>query len=75
MPHYSVYEKLRDARHITDSDVLKATGLRRNLISDWKRGSMPKYEKIAKLAAFFGVPASLFYQAPEIMPGQDAANA
>lgn len=75
MPIYQVYENLRNARGITDYAVAKAAGLRLNIFSEWKRGSMPKYDKIAKLAAFFGVPASLFYQAPEIMPGQDAANA
>lgn len=63
MPLYSVYARLRDARKITDSQVARATGLRRNVFCEWGKGrSNPKYDKIAKLAAFFGVPAALFYK-------------
>ena len=63
MPIYSVYEKLRDARQITDAAVARATGLRRNMFCEWGKGrSNPKYDKIVKIAAFFGVPAALFYK-------------
>lgn len=66
MPIYSVYEKLRDARQITDAAVARATGLRKNIFTDWKAGRCrPKFDKITKIAAFFGVPAGLFYMAPD----------
>lgn len=63
MPIFEIYEKLRNARGVTDYAVAKACGLRRNIFTEWRKGiCSPKADKIMKLAAYFGVPATLFYK-------------
>lgn len=53
---YSIYCKLRDNRHLKDSDVSKATGITKSTFSDWKNGrSNPKQDKLQKIADFFDV--------------------
>lgn len=76
MPFYAVYERLRDARTVTDYEVAKRTGLRRNIFTEWKTGrSNPKHDKIVKIAAYFGVPASLFYTELDSTPPAASDNA
>lgn len=75
MPIYEVYENLRNARGVKDAAVAKATGLRRNLFTDWRNGkSYPKVDKITALAAYFGVPFALFYAEPGMAQTKAAAN-
>ena len=63
---YEAYEKLRDAKGVTDYEVSKQTGVATATLSSWKYGSYtPKYEKIAKLAAYFDVPVETFYAKPD----------
>ena len=53
---YAKYVELRDARKLTDGKVSEATGIPRSTLTDWKSGrSVPKIEKIIKIAEFFGV--------------------
>ncbi len=53
---YEIYCKLRDAKGVKDSDVVKATGITKSTFSDWKSGrSKPKNEKLQKIADYFGV--------------------
>ena len=53
---YAKYLELRDARNLTDAKVSEATGIPRSTFTDWKNGrSVPKIEKIIKIAEFFGV--------------------
>lgn len=53
---YEIYCKLRDAKHLKDSDVVKATGITKSTFSDWKSGrSKPKNDKLQKIADFFEV--------------------
>ena len=53
---YSVYERLRDERKLTDYAVAKALGIGRSTFSEWKRGDYtPKYDKLKKIADYFGV--------------------
>ena len=60
---YEVFESLITEKGITASDVAKATGLNRQLFTDWKHGrSHPKGDKIAILAAYFKIPMEEFYQ-------------
>lgn len=55
---YEIYCKLRDDRGLKDADVVKATGITKSTFSDWKSGkSVPKADKIQKIADFFGVSA------------------
>ena len=58
---YAKYCSLRDAKGVKDADVAKGTGINKSTFADWKSGrSVPKYEKLAKIAAYFGVPVSYF---------------
>ena len=58
---YAKYCTLRDAKGVKDADVAKGTGINKSTFADWKSGrSVPKYEKLAKIAAYFGVPVSYF---------------
>lgn len=53
---YNNYCKLRDSRHVKDSDVAKQTGITKSTFSDWKTGrSIPKQEKLQKIADYFDV--------------------
>lgn len=53
---YEIYCKLRDAKGVKDSDVVKATGITKSTFSDWKTGrSNPKNDKLQKIADYFDV--------------------
>jgi len=53
---YEIYCKLRDLKGMTDYAVSKETGVNRSTFSDWKSGrSVPKHDKLQKIADFFGV--------------------
>lgn len=53
---YAKYVELRDARGCKDSDVAKATGMPQATFSEWKKGkSIPKVDKLIKIADFFGI--------------------
>lgn len=54
---YERYCKLRDERGVKDATVAKETGIGKSTFSDWKSGrSVPKKEKLMKIADFFHVP-------------------
>ena len=54
---YEHYEKARDKKGLKNADVSKATGIPKQLFSDWKkRDSTPKAETLIKIADFLGVP-------------------
>lgn len=54
---YEVFQKLCEGKGVTPYAVCKETGISKVTISDWKRGrSVPKQDKIQKLANYFGVP-------------------
>lgn len=60
---YKIYEKLRDARGITDYRVSKDTGIPRSTLFDWKEKKYtPKIDKLLILADYFGVPIELFIE-------------
>ena len=59
---YNVFKRLAEARDVSAYAVGKATGLSSSLFSDWKNGKyVPKWDKIDKIAGYFGVPADMFY--------------
>lgn len=59
---YEKYAKLRDARGLTDYAVAKSCGIGRSTMFDWKSGrSTPKQDKLVRIAEFFDVPVSYFY--------------
>lgn len=52
---YEYYEKIRDKKGLKNSDVAKATGIPKQLFSDWKkRDSIPQAETLLKIANFLG---------------------
>jgi transcriptional regulator with XRE-family HTH domain len=54
---YKNYEKLLEKSNTTSYAVSKATGISQATLSDWKNGkSIPKADKLMKIAKFFGVP-------------------
>lgn len=58
---YKKYEKLRNARGVTDYRVSMDTGIPRTTLSEWGAGKYePKLDKIAALAKYFGVPIEYF---------------
>lgn len=55
-PSYEKFEELLNKKQIRASDVSNATGIVASTFSDWKKGkSVPKTEKLALLARYFGV--------------------
>lgn len=53
---YEIYCKLRDEKGIKDADVSRGTNITKSTFSDWKNGrSVPKQEKLQKIADYFGV--------------------
>ena len=64
---YDVYERLRDMKNMSDSDVASETGITKSTFSDWKSGrSNPGGGKIQRLVQYFGVDFSDFYSEDNI---------
>ena len=60
-PNYLKFEELLTKHNIRASDVSNATGIVASTFSDWKKGkSVPKTEKLALLAKYFGVTIEYF---------------
>lgn len=54
-------EALTKARNVTFYALADELGLSRSVFSDWKSGkSMPKTDKLLKIAEFFGVSVDYF---------------
>lgn len=63
---YEIFAKLMKAKGCTAYQVAKETGIAQSTLSDWKNGkSVPKAEKIQKIADYFGVSAEY------LMTGQE----
>lgn len=59
---YEKFEKLLIERDIKASDVARDTGITTATLSAWKKGRyVPKKEKIQKIADYFNVPITYFY--------------
>ena len=57
---YQIFENLLRAEGGTVYRVAKSTGIPASTFTDWKNGrSMPKAEKLKKIAAYFDVPLEL----------------
>lgn len=55
-------EELRKARGVSFYAVAKELEFAPTVFSDWKSGkSMPKADKLIKIADYFGVPVEYFY--------------
>lgn len=59
---YEKYVKLRDEKGVNDSEVSRETGIARSMFSEWKKGTYkPKAARLEKLAHYFGVEPSYFF--------------
>lgn len=59
---YEIAEKLAKEHGISMYRLAKATGLTTSMFSNWKAGKYrPKYEKLKKIADYFGVSVEVFY--------------
>lgn len=60
---YKKFEQLLKDKKITAYRVSKDTGIPNSTFSDWKVGrSVPKLEKIQKIADYFKVPITYFLE-------------
>lgn len=56
MNEYETYEKLRDLKGLKNADVARLAEIPPSTFTDWKHGkSIPKYEKMTKIAKVLGV--------------------
>lgn len=63
---YEKFEKLLNERGIKTADVARGTGIKPPAFVAWKKGDYElKADKIQKIAEYFNVPISYFYEEPE----------
>ena len=56
---YEIFEKLIAERGASVASMCRDIGINRSSITDWKKGrSVPKLDKLQKIADYFGVPLS-----------------
>lgn len=59
---YQKFKELCSKNDVTPYKVGKETGISSSTLSDWKSGrSVPKQEKLKKIADYFGVDVGFFY--------------
>lgn len=59
---YERFKHLLEVNDVTPYRVGKATGISSTTFSEWKAGrSIPKRDKLKKIADYFGVPVTYFY--------------
>lgn len=59
---YDKFEALLRERGVRAADVARATGITTTTLSAWKNGKYePKNDKIQKIAEYFGVPITYFF--------------
>lgn len=59
---YGKFAKLLTIHKITANTVAKAVHVNASTFTDWKQGkSQPKLEKLQKIANYFNVPVSYFF--------------
>lgn len=64
---YKKIQGLMDLNHVSAYKMAKDLGFSRSVISEWKSGkSKPKADKIQKIAEYFNVPVSYFYDEDSI---------
>jgi len=54
---YEKYERLKEAKEVSNYQVSKETGIAEATLSEWKNGKYaPKIESLKTLAKYFDVP-------------------
>lgn len=60
---YKVFETLLEKNNVTAYEVSKATGIATSTLTEWKKGTyVPKVDKLQKIATFFNVPVTIFFE-------------
>ena len=69
---YEIFLKLLNEKGVTAYKVGKATGIAGSTFTDWKSGrSVPKQEKLQKIADYFGVSLDYLMTGKESNPSMD----
>ncbi len=72
---YCKFKDLADLKNVSAYKVAKDLGFSQSLFSDWKSGrSVPKHDKLQRLAEYFDVPVSYFYETDDEATKQYHAN-
>ena len=72
---YDRLEKLLKERGITPYRLSKDLGISQSSLSEWKRGnSIPKYERLIKIAGYFNVPVGYLTGREEEAKKPEATN-
>lgn len=59
---YERFRELCDKKGVSPYRISQETGITQSTFSDWKNGrSVPKQDKLKKIADFFGVDVAYFY--------------
>lgn len=53
---------LMKSHKVTNAGLADIVGVSENSVKKWKKGSVPAYDKVAKIAEYFEVPIEYFYQ-------------
>ena len=70
---YEIFAKLLEERGVTAYKVSKATGIAGSTFSDWKSGrSVPKIDKLQKIATYFGVGIETLLEGCEKRGGEES---
>lgn len=72
MKTYTIFENLMTQRGVKIADVVHATGISFSTFADWKNGriTQPKYERMKRIADYFGVPVE--YLTTGVMPPKES---
>lgn len=70
---YEIFQQLLDKNNVKAFDVSKATGISTSTLTDWKKGrSVPKQDKMQKIADYFGVTVNYLMTGKEELEKKDS---
>lgn len=66
------FNELLHNRNLTQKEIAAVCGVSTSTVSTWSKGiNMPRMDKLERLAAYFGLPASSLIETREPEPGID----
>ncbi len=72
MTVYERYCELRNSRNLRDADVAAGAKIGKSTFSDWKSGrSIPKHDKLEKIASFLGVSSEYLLHGDDIFKNDE----
>lgn len=73
---YEKFKRLLELKGVKPNRVAKETGISATFFSEWKNGDYtPKREKLVKIADYFDVPVTYFYEDDENQNNKDRIEA